>query len=132
MASIGLAAIIIQEATITPSVKKDRASLILRLFREDKYLYVTRKFAELTIEEFKTKNTPIRPMSTFPIAVNLDLAEKGVIIAQPGRTSLALRSTAHTTESSLRYLLYKVFWWRAAKSLHRQASRVNFNCRQFA
>lgn len=57
------------------------------------------------MEEFSTKNIPIRPISTFPIAVNLVLAEKGVIIAHPGRRSLALRSIAHTTESSLRYLL---------------------------
>jgi Flp pilus assembly protein CpaB len=41
-------------------------------------------------------------MSTLPIAVNRDRAEKGVIIAQPGKTSLALRSTAHTTESSFK------------------------------
>ena len=41
-------------------------------------------------------------MSTFPIAVNLDRAENGVIMAQPGNTSFAFRSTAQTTESSLR------------------------------
>lgn len=70
-------------------------------------------------------------MSTLPIAVKRERAEKGVIIAHPGRTSLAFRSTAQTTESSLRYRLYIVFWCRAAKSLHRQASRVNFSCRQF-
>jgi len=83
------------------------------------------------MEEFKTKNTPIRPMSTFPIAVNRDRAENGVIIAHPGRTSLAFRSTAQTTESSFRYRLYKVFWCLDAKSLQRQASLVNFNWRQF-
>jgi hypothetical protein len=38
MASIGLAAIIIQEAVISPSEKKERASRILRLFKVDKYL----------------------------------------------------------------------------------------------
>lgn len=54
------------------------------------------------MEEFNTRKTPIRPMSTLPIAVNRDRAEKGVIIAQPGKTSLALRSTAHTTESSFK------------------------------
>jgi len=102
MANIGLAAIIIQDATITPSVKKERASRIFLLFNVERYLYVTRKFAELTIEPFKTKKTPIRPISTFPIAVNRDRAEKGVIIAQPGRTSFALRSTAQTTESSFK------------------------------
>jgi Flp pilus assembly protein CpaB len=63
---------------------------------------VTKKFADVTIEEFRTRKTPIRPMSTLPIAVNRDRAEKGVIIAQPGSTSLALRSTAHTTESSFK------------------------------
>ena len=69
IANIGLAAIIIQEATITPSVKKDLASLIFLLLSVERYLYVTKKLAELTIEEFNTKNTPMRPRSTFPIAV---------------------------------------------------------------
>ena len=100
MANIGLAAIIIQEATMTPSVKKERASRILRLFNVDKYRYVTKKLAELTIDEFKTKNTPIKPISTLPIAVNRVRAEKGVIIAHPGRTSLAFLSTAHNIPSS--------------------------------
>jgi hypothetical protein len=109
MANIGLAAIIIQEATMTASAKNDLASRIFLLFSVDKYLYVTRKFAELTIDEFRTKNTPIRPKSTLPIAVKRVRAEKGVIIAQPGKTSFAFRSTAHTTESSLRYRLYRVF-----------------------
>lgn len=59
-----------------------------------------RKFEEATIDEFRTKNTPIKPRSTFPIAVKRVRAEKGVIIAHPGKTSLALRSIAHTTESS--------------------------------
>lgn len=36
MANIGFAAIIIHEATITPSVKKERASRIFRLFKVDK------------------------------------------------------------------------------------------------
>ena len=63
---------------------------------------MTKKFAELTIDEFNTKKTPIKPISTFPMAVNRDRAEKGVIIAQPGNTSFAFRSTAQTTESSLR------------------------------
>jgi hypothetical protein len=38
MASIGLAAIIIHDATIRDSEKNDLASLILRLFNVDKYL----------------------------------------------------------------------------------------------
>ena len=54
------------------------------------------------MEEFKTKNTPKRPISTLPIAVKRDRAEKGVIIAQPGKTSFAFRSTAQTTESSFK------------------------------
>jgi hypothetical protein len=54
------------------------------------------------MEEFKTKNTPKRPMSTLPIAVKRDLAENGVIIAHPGNTSLAFLSTAQTTESSFK------------------------------
>ena len=107
---MGFAAIIIQEATITPSVKKDRASLNFRLFKEDKYLYVTKKFAELTIDELSTRKTPMRPMSTLPIAVKRERAEKGVIIAHPGSTSLAFLSTAQKTPSSLTYLLYNVFW----------------------
>ena len=105
MANIGFAAIIIHEATMTPSVKNDRASRIFLLFNVDKYLYVTKKFAEVTIEEFKTRKTPNRPMSTLPIAVKRARAEKGVIIAQPGNTSFAFRSTAQTTESSFKYLL---------------------------
>ena len=59
-----------------------------------------KKFDDATIDEFKTKKTPIRPKSTLPIAVKRVRAEKGVIIAQPGKTSLALRSIAQTTESS--------------------------------
>jgi len=54
------------------------------------------------MEEFKTRKTPINPISTFPIAVKRERAEKGVIIAHPGKTSLALRSTAQTTESSFK------------------------------
>lgn len=109
MASIGLAAIIIQEATMIPSVKKERASRRFLLFSVDRYLYVTKKFAELTIEELSTKKTPIKPISTFPIAVKRVRAEKGVIIAHPGKTSLAFRSTAQKTPSSLTYRWYNVF-----------------------
>ena len=36
MANIGLAAIIIQDAVISPSAKNDRASLILRLLSVDR------------------------------------------------------------------------------------------------
>jgi hypothetical protein len=107
---MGFAATIIHEATISPSAKKDRASRIFLLFSVDKYLYVTRKFAELTIEEFRTKRTPMSPMSVLPTAVKRVLAEKGVTIAHPGRRSLAFRSIDHITPSSPRYLLYKVFW----------------------
>jgi len=89
---MGLAATIIQEAVISPSAKNERASLILRLLRVDKYRYVTKKLAEDTIEAFIARKTPIRPTSTLPIAVNLVLAEKGVTIAHPGSKSLALRS----------------------------------------
>ena len=53
------------------------------------------------MEEFSTKKTPIKPISTFPIAVKRVRAENGVIIAQPGKTSLALRSTDQKTPSSL-------------------------------
>jgi len=87
-----LAAIIIQEETIKDSEKKDRASLIFLLFKVDKYLYVTKKFAELTIDAFIAKNTPIKPISILPIVVKRVLDEKGVIIAHPGRRSFALRS----------------------------------------
>jgi hypothetical protein len=58
----------------------------------DKYLYVTKKLAELTIEAFSAKKTPIRPTSVLPTAVNLVLAENGVTMAQPGNKSLVLRS----------------------------------------
>jgi hypothetical protein len=67
--SIGFAAIIIQEAVIKASVKNDRASRIFRLFNVDKYLYVTKKLAELTIDAFKTIKTPSSPISVLPIAV---------------------------------------------------------------
>jgi hypothetical protein len=130
IASIGFAAIIIQEAVIRASEKKDLASLILRLFKVDKYLYVTKKFAELTIEAFKAKNTPIKPTSVLPTAVNLVLAEKGVTIAQPGNKSLVLRSIEYTKFSSLTNLLYKVFWCLETSNLHLQASLVNFRLRQ--
>lgn len=71
-------------------------------------------------------------MSTFPIAVKRVRAEKGVIIAHPGKTSFAFRSIAQKIPSSSLYRLYKVFWCRDANNLHRQASLENFNCRQFA
>jgi len=87
-----LAATIIHEATIRDSAKKDLASLILRLFNVDKYLYVTKKLADATIDAFIAKNTPIKPTSIRPIAVKRVLEENGVIIAHPGSTSLALRS----------------------------------------
>jgi hypothetical protein len=56
---------------------------------------------ELPIEEFKTRKTPISPKSTLPIAVKRVRAEKGVIIAHPGKTSLAFRSKDQTNPSSL-------------------------------
>lgn len=101
MANIGLAAIIIQEAVIKPSVKKERASRILRLFKVDKYLYVTKKLAELTIEALSAKNTPIKPTSVLPTAVKRVRAENGVIIAQPGSKSLVFLSIEYTRPSSL-------------------------------
>lgn len=89
---MGFAAIIIQDAVINPSEKKDLASLIFLLFKVDRYLYVTRKFAELTIEAFMAKNTPNNPISVLPMAVKRVLAEKGVTIAQPGNRSFAFLS----------------------------------------
>jgi len=89
---MGFAATIIQDETIKDSEKKDLASRIFLLFKVERYLYVTRKLAELTIEAFIAKKTPIKPTSILPIAVNLVLAEKGVIIAQPGNKSLAFLS----------------------------------------
>jgi hypothetical protein len=44
------------------------------------------------MEAFITKNTPNKPMSILPMAVNLVLEENGVIIAQPGSKSLAFLS----------------------------------------
>jgi len=92
IANIGLAATIIHEAVIKASEKNDLASLILRLFKVDKYLKVTKKFAELIIDAFNAKNTPISPTSVLPTAVNLVRAENGVTIAQPGNKSFVLRS----------------------------------------
>ena len=69
-------------------------------------------------------------MSILPIAVNLVLEEKGVIIAQPGNKSLALRSIECTSVSSLVKRLYNEFWCLAINSLHLQDSLVNFNCLQ--
>jgi hypothetical protein len=60
------------------------------------------------------------------------LEENGVIIAQPGNKSLAFLSMEYIKLSSLENLLYSVFWFRAANSLQRQASLVNFNCLQLA
>ena len=93
---------------------------------------MTRKFAELTIEALIARNTPIRPTSTFPIAVKRVRAEKGVTIAQPGSKSLAFRSIEYTNPSSPVKRRYNVFWCRAANNLQRHASRENFNCLQFA
>lgn len=93
---MGFAAIIIQDAVINPSEKKDLASLIFLLFKVDRYLYVTRKFAELTIEAFMAKNTPNNPISVLPMAVKRVLAEKGVTIAQPGNRSFAFLSIDQT------------------------------------
>jgi hypothetical protein len=90
---MGLAAIIIQEAATKPSEKNDLASLIFLLLSVDRYLKVTKKFAELTIDALIARKTPNRPMSVFPIAVNLVRAENGVTIAHPGSKSFALRST---------------------------------------
>jgi len=106
---MGFAAIIIQDAVIKASEKKDRASLIFRLFNVDRYLYVTKKLAELTIEAFNAKNTPIKPTSVLPTAVNLVRAENGVTIAQPGSKSLVFLSIEYTKFSSLINRLYKVF-----------------------
>tara|TARA_B100000780_G_scaffold77660_1_gene52509 strand:+ start:7738 stop:8025 length:288 start_codon:yes stop_codon:yes gene_type:complete len=94
---------------IRDSEKKDLASLILRLFKVDKYLYVTKKFAELTIEALIANQTPIKPTSILPMVVNLVLEEKGVIIAHPGNKSLAFLSIEYIKLSSLENLLYKVF-----------------------
>ena len=91
---MGLAAIIIHDAAIRPSEKNERASLIFLLLRVDKYLKVTKKLAELTIEALIAKNTPNKPISVLPIAVNLVRAENGVTIAHPGNRSFAFLSTA--------------------------------------
>ena len=53
---------------------------------------MTKKLAELTIEAFSARKTPINPTSVLPTAVNRVLAEKGVTIAQPGNKSFVLRS----------------------------------------
>jgi hypothetical protein len=89
---MGLAATIIQEAAIKPSEKNERASLIFLLFSVERYLKVTKKLAELTMDAFIARNTPNNPISVLPIAVKRVLAENGVTIAHPGSRSLALRS----------------------------------------
>lgn len=132
MTSIGLAAIIIHDATIRPSAKKERASRIFLLLSVDKYRYVTKKFAELTMDAFRTIKTPMSPISVLPTAVNRVRAEKGVTIAHPGKRSFALRSIDHRTPSSPKYRRYRVFWCLAARSLQRQASLENLSWRQFA
>lgn len=99
--SIGFAKIIIHEVTKTPSVKNALASRIFRLFKVDRYRYVTKKLAPLIIEEFRTNKIPISPISTFPIAVKRVRDEKGVIIAHPGNKSFAFRSIDQKTPSSL-------------------------------
>jgi hypothetical protein len=53
------------------------------------------------MDAFMAKNTPIKPTSILPIAVNLVLEENGVIIAQPGNKSLAFLSMEWTKDSSL-------------------------------
>jgi hypothetical protein len=131
IANIGLAATIIQDATIKDSEKKDLASRIFLLFKVERYLYVTKKLAELTIEAFIAKKTPIKPTSILPIAVNLVLDEKGVIMAQPGNKSFAFLSIEYIRLSSLVNLLYNVFWCLAANNLHLHASLENFICFQF-
>jgi hypothetical protein len=93
---------------------------------------VTKKLAELTIEAFKARNTPIRPTSVLPTAVNRVLAEKGVTIAQPGSKSFVLRSIEYTRFSSLINRLYSEFWCLDTSNLHLQASLVNFKFRQLA
>jgi hypothetical protein len=47
------------------------------------------------MEALIAKNTPNKPISVLPIAVKRVLAEKGVIIAQPGNKSLAFLSMDH-------------------------------------
>jgi hypothetical protein len=46
------------------------------------------------MEALIAKNTPNKPISVLPIAVNLVRAENGVTIAQPGNKSFAFLSTA--------------------------------------
>lgn len=61
------------------------------------------------MDELRTRKTPIKPISTFPIAVKRVRAEKGVIIAHPGKTSFAFRSKDHNIPSSLTYRRNNVF-----------------------
>jgi hypothetical protein len=82
------------------------------------------------MEAFITSSTPIKPISVRPIAVKRVRAEKGVIMAQPGIKSFALRSIDQTRPSSPVNLLYRLFWFLADRSLQRQASLVNLRLRQ--
>jgi hypothetical protein len=79
------------------------------LFSVDKYLYVTKQLAELTIDAFIANQTPIKPTSIRPIVVKRVLEENGVIIAQPGNKSFAFLSIEYIKLSSLENLLYNVF-----------------------
>lgn len=106
--NIGFAAIIIHEAVMSPSVKNERASRIFRLLSVERYRYVTKKFAELTIDALSAKNTPMRPTSTFPMVVNFVREEKGVTMAQPGIRSFEFRSMANTNESEFKKRLCKL------------------------
>jgi hypothetical protein len=109
IANIGLAATIIQEATIMLSEKKDLASRIFLLFNVDKYLYVTRKLTELMMEALIAKKTAIKPTSVLPIKVYRGRDENGVIIAQPGIRSLEFLSIDQMIPSSLTCFLNQVF-----------------------
>jgi len=93
---------IISDDNIRDSEKNERASRIFLLFKVERYRYVIIKLAELIIEALIAKKTPNNPISIRPVIVNLTRAEKGVIIAQPGNKSLALRSTAQTKNSSFK------------------------------
>lgn len=98
---MGLAAIIIHDAAIIDSEKKQRASRIFRLFSVDKYRYVIKKLAELIIDAINVTTTIVIPTSVFPISVYRVRDENGVIIAQPGNKSLAFRSTTQINSFSL-------------------------------
>ena len=70
------------------------------------------------------------PTSVLPTNVYRVREAKGVIMAQPGNRSFALRSTTQISSLSLTYRLNKDLWCLAASNLQRHPSRESLSDRQ--